>query len=296
MANSSLLIYLDGKLVPESEAKISVFDHGLLYGDGCFEGIRIYNGRIFRLTEHLVRLYESARSICLNIPISFQEMEKATLDTVAANQLRDGYIRLVVTRGVGSLGLNPYQCPKASIFIIASGITLYPAEKYETGLSLITCATRRPASAALSPQVKSLNYLNNIMAKIECIQAGCEEGIMLNEQGYVAECTGDNIFILKNGQIYTPTISSGALNGITRMAVMEVIREMGLVVHEVTMTRHDIYTADECFLTGTAAEVIPAVQYDRRPIGDGRPGQTTLQIIAKFKALANSTGTPVPYA
>jgi branched-chain amino acid aminotransferase len=296
MASSNLLIYLDGKLVPESEAKVSVFDHGLLYGDGCFEGIRIYNGRVFRLTEHLVRLYESARSICLTIPISIEEMEKATVETVAANNLRDGYIRLLITRGVGPLGLNPYQCPKAGIIIIASGITLYAAEKYETGLNLITCATRRPPPAALSPQVKSLNYLNNIMAKIECIQAGCEEGIMLNEQGYVAECTGDNVFILKNGQVYTPTISSGALNGITRMAVIEVMREMGLQVHEITMSRHEIYTADECFLTGTAAEVIPAVQYDRRLIGDGKPGKLTAEIIKRFKVLANSTGTPVPYA
>ncbi|TDU73007.1 branched-chain amino acid aminotransferase [Prosthecobacter fusiformis] len=293
MASSPLLIYLDDKLVPESEAKVSVFDHGLLYGDGCFEGIRIYNGRVFRLTEHLVRLYESARSICLTIPISIEEMEKATVETVAANNLRDGYIRLVITRGVGSLGLNPYQCPKAGIIIIASGITLYPKEKYETGLNLITCATRRPPPAALSPQVKSLNYLNNIMAKIECIQAGCEEGIMLNEQGYVAECTGDNIFVIKGGQVYTPTIASGALNGITRQAVMDVMREMGLQVHEVTMTRHEVYTADECFLTGTAAEVIPAVQYDRRPIGDGKPGKLTAQIITKFKELANSSGTEV---
>lgn len=296
MATSPLLIYLDGKLVPESEAKVSVFDHGLLYGDGCFEGIRIYNGRVFRLTEHLERLYESARSICLTIPISIEEMEKATVDTVAANKLRDGYIRLVITRGVGSLGLNPYQCPKPGIIIIASGITLYPKERYETGLNLITCATRRPATAALSPQVKSLNYLNNIMAKIEAIQAGCEEGIMLNEQGYVAECTGDNVFVLKRGQVYTPTIASGALNGITRMAVIEVMREMGLQVHEVTMTRHDIYTADECFLTGTAAEVIPAVQYDRRLIGDGKPGKITAEVMKRFHALANSTGTPVPYA
>ncbi|MCX6855455.1 MAG: branched-chain-amino-acid transaminase [Verrucomicrobia bacterium] len=296
MAASNLLIYLDGKLVPESEAKVSVFDHGLLYGDGCFEGIRIYNGRVFRLTEHLIRLYESARSICLTIPISLEEMEKATVETVAANNLRDGYIRLLITRGVGPLGLNPYQCPKAGIIIIASGITLYSAEKYETGLNLITCATRRPTPAALSPQVKSLNYLNNIMAKIECIQAGCEEGIMLNEQGYVAECTGDNVFVIKAGQVYTPTIASGALNGITRMAVIEVMREMGLQVHEITMTRHEIYTADECFLTGTAAEVIPAVQYDRRLIGDGKPGQITAEVIKRFKVLANSTGTPVPYA
>ncbi len=295
MASSNLLIYLDGNLVPESEAKVSVFDHGLLYGDGCFEGIRIYNGRVFRLTEHLVRLYESARSICLTIPISLEEMEKATVETVAANNLRDGYIRLVITRGVGSLGLNPYQCPKASIIIIASGITLYAKEKYETGLNLITCATRRPPPAALSPQVKSLNYLNNIMAKIECIQAGCEEGIMLNEQGYVAECTGDNVFVIKGGEVYTPTIASGALNGITRQAVIGVMVGMGLKVHEVTMTRHEIYTADECFLTGTAAEVIPAVQYDRRPIGDGKPGKVTAEVITKFKELANSTGTPVPY-
>ena len=295
MSAPELKIYLDGKIVPESEAKVSVFDHGLLYGDGVFEGIRIYNGRVFRLAEHLRRLYSCARAICLTIPISIEEMEKATVETVAANNLRDGYIRLVITRGVGSLGLNPYQCPKAGVIIIASGITLYPAEKYETGLNLITCATRRPTPAALSPQVKSLNYLNNIMAKIECIQAGCEEGIMLNEQGYVAECTGDNVFVIKNGQVYTPTIASGALNGITRMAVIEVMREMGLQVHEITMTRHEIYTSDECFLTGTAAEVIPAVQYDRRPIGDGKPGKLTAEIIKRFKVLANSTGTPVPY-
>jgi branched-chain amino acid aminotransferase len=295
MAANPLLIYLDGKLVPETEAKVSVFDHGLLYGDGCFEGIRFYSGRVFRLTEHLVRLYESARSICLEIPISIQEMEKATLDTIAANGLRDGYIRLVITRGVGPLGLNPYQCPKAGVIVIASGISLYPQEKYETGLNLITCATRRPTPAALSPQVKSLNYLNNIMAKIECIQAGCEEGIMLNEQGYVAECTGDNVFIIKNGLVYTPTIASGALNGITRMAVMQVMAEMGLEVHEVTMTRHEIYTADECFLTGTAAEVIPAVQYDRRQIGNGKPGPLTTDIISRFKILVNSTGTEVTY-
>lgn len=296
MGASNLLIYLDSKIVPESEAKVSVFDHGLLYGDGVFEGIRFYNGRVFRLTEHLVRLYESARSICLTIPISMAEMEQATLQTVAANKLRDGYIRLLVTRGVGPLGLNPYQCPKPGIIIIASGISLYPPERYETGLNLITCATRRPPPAALSPQVKSLNYLNNIIAKIEAIQAGCEEAVMLNEQGYVAECTGDNIFVVKGGQVYTPTISSGALNGITRMAVIELLREMGVAVHEITMTRHEIYTADECFLTGTAAEVIPAVQYDRRLIGDGKPGVLTKKLVERFHALANSTGTPVPYA
>lgn len=291
----SLKIYLDGQLVDENDAKISVFDHGLLYGDGVFEGIRIYNGRVFRLTEHLQRLYACARAICLTIPISIEEMEKATVDTVAANGLRDGYIRLVITRGVGSLGLNPYQCPKASIIIIASSIKLYPAESYLNGLKLITCATRRPAPAALSPQVKSLNYLNNIMAKIECLQAGCDEGIMLNEQGYVAECTGDNVFIVKNGEVFTPTISSGALDGITRRAVMGIIKDMGIAIHEVTMTRYDIYTSEECFLTGTAAEAIPAVSLDTRPIGTGKPGAITLKIIEAFKKLANSEGTPVPY-
>jgi branched-chain amino acid aminotransferase len=296
MAAPDLLIHIDGKLVPQGEAKVSVFDHGLLYGDGVFEGIRFYNGRIFRLTEHLVRLYESARSICLTIPISLEEMEKATLETVAANNLRDGYIRLVVTRGAGPLGLNPYQCPRPGIIIIASGISLYPKERYETGLNLITCGTRRPSPAALSPQVKSLNYLNNIMAKIEAIQAGCEEGIMLNEQGYVGECTGDNVFIVKRGIVSTPTIASGALDGITRQAVIELLVEMGVTIREVTMSRHDIYTADECFLTGTAAEVIPAVQYDRRPIGDGKPGPLTKKLVERFHALVNSTGTAVPYA
>ncbi len=288
-------IYLDGQLVDEKDAKISVFDHGLLYGDGVFEGIRIYNGRVFRLDEHLKRLYDCARAICLTIPISIEEMEQATLKTVGANGLRDGYIRLVVTRGVGSLGLNPYQCPTPSIIIIAANIKLYPQEAYDNGLKLVTCGTRRPSHAALSPQVKSLNYLNNIMAKIECLNAGCDEGIMLNEQGYVAECTGDNVFIIKNGQIFTPTIASGALDGITRRAVMQVIKGMGLTCNEVMMTRFDIYTADECFLTGTAAEALPAVMLDTRPIGTGKPGPVTLQIIEAFKKLANSEGADVTY-
>ena len=295
MASQTPLIHLDGKLVPEAEAKISVFDHGLLYGDGCFEGIRIYNGRVFKLTEHLVRLHESARSILLTIPVSFEELEQATLQTVAANGLRDGYIRLVITRGIGSLGLNPYQCPKASVIIIASTISLYPKEKYENGLTMVTCATRRPAPAALSPQVKSLNYLNNVMAKIEAIQGGGEEGVMLNEQGYVAECTGDNLFLVKRGEVFTPPISSGALDGITRRTVMDLLKEMGVPCQEVMMTRHDIFTADECFLTGTAAEVIAAVVLDRRPIGDGKPGPLTKRLVEKFQALANSTGTPITY-
>jgi branched-chain amino acid aminotransferase len=295
MSTPELQIYIDGEFFPQSAAKISVFDHGLLYGDGVFEGIRFYNGRIFRLEEHTKRLFESARSIGINIPMTPEEMNLATSATVAKNGLRDGYLRTLVTRGVGPLGLNPYQCPKPSVIIIASTISLYPQEKYEKGLQLITCATRRPNSAALSPQVKSLNYLNNIMAKIEAIQAGCEEGVMLNDQGFVAECTGDNIFVVKDGEVYTPTISSGSLNGITRMAVMQLLREMKIAVHEVTMTRHDIYTADECFLTGTAAEVIAAVNYDRRDIGTGKPGVLTQQVIAKFKELVNSTGYPVVY-
>lgn len=295
MPAPELKIYIDGKLVPESEAKISVFDHGLLYGDGVFEGIRVYNGRVFKLTEHLERLYSCARAICLNIPIRFDEMEQAVLKTVGANGIRDGYVRLVVTRGVGSLGLNPYQCPRAGIIIIASTISLYPSEKYEKGLHLITCSTRRPPPAALSPQVKSLNYLNNVMAKIEAIQAGCEEGIMLNEQGFVAECTGDNVFIVKRGEVFTPPISAGALDGITRRTVIELLKEMGVPCHEATMTRFDIYTANECFLTGTAAEVIAAVDYDRRQIGDGTPGPVTRMLIERFHALVKTTGTPVTY-
>jgi branched-chain amino acid aminotransferase len=292
---SSLLIYLDGKIVPEAEAKISVFDHGLLYGDGVFEGIRFYSGRVFRLTEHLTRLFESARSICMEVPLSFEEMEKATLDTIAANGLRDGYIRLLVTRGVGPLGLNPYQCPKASVIIIVSTISLYPKEKCEAGLTMVTCATRRPGPAALSPQVKSLNYLNNVMAKIEAIQGGGEEGVMLNEQGYVAECTGDNLFLVKRGEVFTPPIAAGGLDGITRRAAMDLLQEMGVACHEVNLTRHDIFVADECFLTGTAAEVIAAVKLDRRQIGDGKPGKITLDLMARFKVLVNSTGTPVSY-
>jgi len=295
MAATQPLIYLDGKLVPESEAKVSVFDHGLLYGDGVFEGIRVYNGRVFKLAEHLARLYDSARSILLNIPLGIEEMEKATLHTVGANGLRDGYIRLVVTRGVGSLGLNPYQCPKASVIIIAGTIKLYPGTVYSEGLALVTCATRRPSPAALSPQVKSLNYLNNIMAKIEALQGGGEEGVMLNEQGYIAECTGDNLFIVKRGEVFTPPISAGALDGITRRVVIGLVREMGVPCHEANLTRHDVFAADECFLTGTAAEVIAAVVLDRRSIGDGKPGPLTRTLVEKFRTLVNASGTAVTY-
>ena len=285
-------IWLDGKLVDESEAKISVFDHGLLYGDGVFEGIRIYNGRIFRLEEHIQRLFDSAKAIVLKMPWTQEEICKYTCETAAANGLKDGYIRLVVTRGAGELGLNPFQCPTPSLFIIAATIKLYPDDTYAKGLAIITCATRRPAPAALMPQVKSLNYLNNIMAKVEAIQANALEAVMLNEQGYVAECTGDNLFIIKNGKLLTPLISDGALDGITRGVIIELAEQLGVPFKECSLTRYDIFTADECFLTGSAAEVIPVVELDRRTIGTGEPGPITARFLSAFHALANSTGTP----
>jgi len=286
-------IWLDGELVDESAAKVSVFDHGLLYGDGVFEGIRFYNRRVFRLEEHIKRLFESARAIVLEIPWTHEEVCKFVVETVAANGLDDGYIRLVVTRGSGGLGLNPYLCKRASMFIIASTISLYPQEHYDNGLSVITCATRRPAPAALMPQVKSLNYLNNIMAKVEAIQANALEAVMLNEQGYVAECTGDNIFILRDGVLYTPLVSDGALDGVTRRVILELADQLGVPKVEKSLTRYDLYIADEFFLTGTAAEVIPVVAYDRRVIGDGTPGEITKRFIAAFKELASTTGTPI---
>ena len=286
-------IWLDGKLVDQTEAKISVFDHGVLYGDGVFEGIRFYNGRIFRLEEHVRRLFDSARAIILDVPWTIEEVCRYTCETVAANGLTDGYIRLVVTRGAGELGLNPYLCPKASMFIIASSIQLYPREHYEKGLSIITCATRRPAPAALMPQVKSLNYLNNVMAKVEAIQANALEALMLNEQGYVAECTGDNLFIVKDGELHTPLISDGALDGITRDVIIELAQKLGIKVVERSMTRYDIFIADECFLTGTAAEVTPVVELDRRKIGTAKPGPVTRKLLDAFHDLAMSTGTPI---
>jgi len=286
-------IWLDGNLVDEAEAKVSVFDHGLLYGDGVFEGIRYYNGRIFRLEEHIRRLFDSARAIILDLPWTREEVCRFTCATVAANDLTDGYIRLVVTRGAGGLGLNPYLCPKPSMFIIASTIQLYPDEYYKNGLAIITCATRRPSPTALLPQVKSLNYLNNIMAKVEAIQANALEAVMLNEQGYVAECTGDNLFIMKNGSLLTPFISDGALDGITRAVIIELAAKLGVPVMERSLTRYDIFTADECFLTGTAAEVIPVVALDRRVIGTGKPGPFTQRFLEAFHQLAMSTGTPV---
>ncbi|WP_406699698.1 branched-chain-amino-acid transaminase [Singulisphaera sp. Ch08] len=281
----SLRIYISGKLYDKADAKISVYDHGLLYGDGVFEGIRAYSGHVFRLTQHVERLYESARSIHLEIPISREEMAKAIVDTVAANGLSDAYVRAVVTRGAGSLGLDPRKTTDPQIIIIADAISLYPAELYEHGLKIITAGTQRNHPSALNPRIKSLNYLNNILAKIEGTNAGCLEALMLNHKGEVAECTGDNIFIVRRGQLLTPGIDSGILEGITRDAVIELARAAGITVVERSMDRHDIYTADECFLTGTAAEVIPVVECDGRSIGSGKPGPITLDLLRRFHIL-----------
>ena len=288
-----LQIYIDGAFYPEADAKVSVFDHGLLYGDGIFEGIRFYNGRVFKLTEHLERLWDSARAIMLTIPMSFEELEAATLETIRKNGLREGYVRLVITRGKGNLGLSPDRCPKPSVIIIAASIQLYPEEAYQRGMTVVTCATRRMAPGALSPAVKSLNYLNNIMAKIEANLANADEGLMLNEEGYVAECTGDNVFIVKRGEIFTPPTYAGSLRGITWQAVIDIAKELGYTVHIQQLTRYDLYTADEFFLTGTAAEVIATVKLDNRIIGDGKPGAVTNRIIARFRELTQSTGTPI---
>src|SRR5213082_3077677 len=264
-------IYIDGKFCSEVDAKVSVFDHGLLYGDGIFEGIRFYNGRIFRLEEHLERLWDSARSICLEIPMSQRAMTEALIETVQRNDLRDGYIRLIVTRGIGNLGLNPEQCKKPSVIIITAQIALYPEAVYRNGLTVVTCATRRTNPSALNPAVKSLNYLNNVMARIEANQANADEALMLNDEGNVAECTADNVFIVKRGQIFTPPITAGALRGITRAVVFEIAAETGIKVTEADITRHDVFIADEAFLTGTAAEIIPVVKADGRLIGPGLP-------------------------
>jgi len=286
----SLIIYLDGEYLPEERAVVSVFDHGLLYGDGVFEGIRAYNGRVFKLHEHLVRLYESARTIGLEIPVSFEEMQEIVLETLRRNNLRSGYIRLVVTRGKGDLGLDPLKCPRPTVFCIAASIRLYPEELYEKGLTVITVSTRRNISIAVNPRVKSLNYLNNIYAKMEANLAGVPEAIMLNSEGYVAEATGDNIFLMKNGILITPPIYVGILEGITRNTVMDLARQTGIPVEENVFTLHDVYNADECFLTGTAAEVIPTVKVDGRPIADGKPGKITRELISLFRELTKVDG------
>jgi len=292
-ATKPLTIFLDGEFVPEEEAKVSVFDHGLLYGDGIFEGIRFYNGGVFRLQEHLERLWDSARSICLEIPMSMREMTEALLETIRQNDLREGYIRLVVTRGVGNLGLNPAQCKRPSVIIITAQIALYPEAVYRNGLTVVTCATRRTNPAALNPAVKSLNYLNNVMARIEADLAGADEALMLNDEGNVAECTADNIFVVKRGQIVTPPVTAGALRGITRSVVFEIAAELGFKTLKADITRHDVFAADECFLTGTAAEIIPVVNVDGRSIGNGKPGPITTRIMARFREMTRETGTPI---
>jgi branched-chain amino acid aminotransferase len=286
-------IFIDGKYCSERDAKVSVFDHGLLYGDGVFEGIRAYHGHVFKLKEHIDRLFCSAKAILLEIPMSHDQLMKATVETCRANKLSDCYIRLVVTRGVGTLGLNPRTCKKPSVIIIADKIQLYPPEYYQRGLDIITVPTVRNLHSALNPAIKSLNYLNNILAKIEANNAGVEEAVMLNAEGYVAECTGDNLFIVKNRALFTPPLSAGALYGITRQTVLELAEEAGLKVSEPNLTRYDLFNADECFLTGTGAELIPVVKIDGRVIGTGKPGPITRRLEEDYHALTKVSGEPI---
>jgi len=291
-------IYLDGQLVSKEDAKVSIFDHGFLYGDGVFEGIRVYNKRIFRLDAHLSRLYRSARAIMLEPPLSMQEMGKAISDTVAANQLSDGYIRAIISRGPGDLGLDPRKCPKPTVVVIADAIALYPEEVYRNGMECITATTRRSSPDVLNPAIKSLNYLNNILAKIECIRAGVPECVMLNQQGLVAECSGDNIFIYirdfnGNAQLRTPPVSAGILEGITRDAVLQIAAEFDIPCIERDMSVLDVYAAEEVFLTGTGAEVVAMTKLDSRVIGDGKPGAVTQRITERYRELTRSEGEPV---
>jgi branched-chain amino acid aminotransferase len=276
-------VYIDGRYYAPEEARISVFDHGLLYGDGVFEGIRIYGGRVFRLGEHIGRLYESAAAILLGIPMTEEEMEAAVVDAVRVNAKENGYIRLIATRGEGPLGIDPGTCKRATVIIIVSDIQLYPEEYYLKGIEIITSSTRRVPPECLDPRIKSLNYLNNILAKLEARQAGCFEAVMLNTNGFVAECTADNIFIVKHGALLTPAAHHGALEGITRAVVMEAAKSRGIAAVEATLAPYDLYNADECFLTGTGAEIVPVVRIDGRTIGSGRPGPVTGKIIAAFR-------------
>lgn len=289
----SMKVYINGKLMPSDKAKISVFDHGLLYGDGVFEGIRTYNNRVFMLDEHIARLYRSAQAIALVIPMTKARLAKAVVHTCKANRTANGYVRLVVTRGIGTLGLSPYNCHERQIIIIAADIQLYPKKFYKNGLKVVTAGTIRNHPESVSPCIKSLNYLNNILAKIEAINAGVEEVIMLNTQGNVAEASGDNVFIFKGNQLLTPPLSSGVLEGITRDVAMALARQDGFEVRESVLTRYDLYNADEMFLTGTGAEIISVVEMDRRKIGTGKPGPHTVELIARFHEFARREGTPI---
>lgn len=288
-----MIVYLDGQYVDSTNAKVSVFDHGLLYGDGIFEGIRIYGGNIYRLDEHLERLEYSAKALMLTVPLSRAELSAAVCETCRRNELMDGYIRLVITRGIGDLGLAPWLCPTPTVFIIASKISLYPQEHYDNGLSIVTVPTRRISPDMLPPTVKSLNYLNNIFAKIEARQAGALEAIMLNAQGLVAECTADNIFTVHKGEILTPAASAGALKGITRSTIFDIAQELKIPIREADLTRYDIWCADECFLTGTGAEVIPVVKLDGRVIGTGKPGPITGRVLVSFRQRVLTDGTRI---
>ena len=281
-------IWINGELFAREDAKISVFDHGLLYGDGVFEGLRSYGGKVFRVRDHIVRLYESAKAIWLEIPMSQDDMIQAVEEMVKSNKIEDGYIRLIVTRGAGTLGLDPRKCSNPQIIIIADKIQLYPEEYYKNGLEIVSVSVSRTSPTALSPRIKSLNYLNNILAKIEGIQSGCVEALMLNHKGEVAECTGDNIFLVKDGELRTPPLDAGILAGVTREVVCELAEAAGIASRRLTLTKHDVYTADEVFLTGTAAEVIPVVTVDSRSIGNGKPGPVTLDLMERFRKFART--------
>jgi branched-chain amino acid aminotransferase len=286
-------VFVDGKYYDEWNAKVSVFDHGLLYGDGVFEGIRIYNGRVFKLKEHIDRLFYSAKAILLEMPMTHAQLMKATVETCKRNKLREGYIRLVVTRGVGTLGLNPRNCKNGSVIIIAGKIQVYPAELYAKGMDIVTVPTVRNLHGAVNPAIKSLNYLNNILAKIEANNAGVEEAVMLNAEGFVAECTADNLFIIKNGVLSTPPLSAGALYGITRGTVMDIAVQLGIKVSEPNLTRYDLFNADECFLTGTGAEIMPVVKIDGRVIGNGKPGSLTRKLVENYRSLTKASGESI---
>lgn len=283
-------VYIDGQFYDEADAKISVFDHGLLYGDGVFEGIRMYHNRVFKLREHIERLCWSAKAIMLNMPLTPEELIAATVESCRQNNLRDGYIRLVVTRGKGTLGLDPRKCPKASVIIIATTIQLYPEKTYQEGLAIATVPTTRNLVNAVNPAIKSLNYLNNVLARIEANNAGVEEAIMLNSDGFVAECTADNVFVVQKGRLLTPPLSAGALYGITRNTVLDCARELGIPAGEPNLSRYDLYIADEMFVTGTAAEIVPVIKVDGRVVGTGKPGPLTAKLLAAFREKTKTDG------